>query len=140
MYPAFDTQAVTAVDAVTPAVPELPGQAEHGAEPVVALNESAAHTVKGPPSEPECPAFATHAVTAEEPVAAPVAELDAPQLEMMIDSEREEEERKMGRRTGRQGKTEKGGMYRSWVGTQRRAKKESGGSSSSSSSSSSSGV
>ena len=52
-------QPVLAAVPVALSVPELVGQAEHAAEPVAALNESAAHAVKGPPSGPVYPAPAT---------------------------------------------------------------------------------
>ena len=55
-------------------VPEFVGQAEHAAEPVAALKESAKHAVKGPPSGPVYPAFATQAVLVAVPVALPVPE------------------------------------------------------------------
>ena len=55
-----------AVEAVTPSEPELLGHTEHFAAPVAALNVSAAHAVKLPPSGPVYPIVATQAV---EPVA-----------------------------------------------------------------------
>jgi hypothetical protein len=67
VYPAFATQAVLAVDPTLAPVPEFVGHAEHAAEPVP-LNEWAKHAVKGPPSGPVYPAFATQAVLAALPV------------------------------------------------------------------------
>ena len=56
-------------------VPEWVGHVEHAAEPDTALKWSAKQAVKGPPSRPVYPVFATQAVAAVEPVASPLAEL-----------------------------------------------------------------
>ena len=75
VYPASAKHPLSAAVPVALPVPELEGHAEHVAEPVSALTVSAAHAVGVPPSGPVYPAFATHAVTAVEPVKPPVAEL-----------------------------------------------------------------
>jgi hypothetical protein len=75
VYPAFATQAVAAVEPVAPPLAELARQPVQSAFPVAALKLSAKQTVKGPPSGPVYPAFATQAVAAVEPVVTPVPEL-----------------------------------------------------------------
>jgi hypothetical protein len=53
VYPASATQAITAVDAIAPAVEELKGQGTQEAAPMATLNVLAKHAVKLLlPSEP----------------------------------------------------------------------------------------
>ena len=76
VYPASAKHPLSAAVAVPVPVPELDGQPVQSAAPVAALKVSAEQAVNAPPSGPVYPAFATHAETAVEPVAAPVAELE----------------------------------------------------------------
>ena len=71
-----------AVEPVEPPVAELVAQPVQVAAPVEALYVFAKHAVKAPPSGPVYPAFATHAVTAVEPVAPPVAEWDGQAMQV----------------------------------------------------------
>ena len=75
VYPAFATQAVTAVEAVETPVAEFVGQAVHAASPAAALYSPAIEQAIGvPPFGPVYPVFATQAVIAVEAVETPVAE------------------------------------------------------------------
>ena len=67
VYPLFATQAVslTAVEVVTPTVPEFSGQSVHPA--CVSFNVSAKHAVGVPPLAPVCPAFPPQSMPAVEP-------------------------------------------------------------------------
>ena len=73
-----------AVEASTLPVPELLGHAVHAAAPVAALNEWAKHAVKGPPSGPVCPAFATQPVLVAVPVAFPVPEFSGQVVQLAL--------------------------------------------------------
>jgi hypothetical protein len=81
VYPLFAAQAVTAAEPVKAPVAELDGQPLQSASPVEALKVSAKHAVGVLPFAPVYPLFAAQAVTAAEPVTAPVAELDGQPLQ-----------------------------------------------------------
>ena len=75
LNPAPALQSFTDVEPAEPFVPVKDGHSEQADAPVSALNVSGEHATGVPPFGPVNAAFATHAVTAVEPVAEAVPEL-----------------------------------------------------------------